>query len=79
MFEALKYQIVYDDFKTKVSLTSEQIKLIDMLNKKYTYVKIGMELGMSLRTVNCEVKKLKKMFSNYKELEMSKLEVLKEN
>lgn len=72
MVEKLKIKAIYDDFLRNVSLTDEQIKILDMLIKKDTIVKISMEIGMSQRTVNYEIKKLKNLYDDYYDLQLSK-------
>jgi len=72
MVEKLRIKAIYDDFTHNVSLTEEQIKIINMLIKKDTIVKISMEIGMSVRTVNYEIRKLKNIFEDYCDLQLSK-------
>lgn len=72
MVEKLKIKAIYDDFLRNVSLTEEQIKIINMLINKDTIVKISMEIGMSVRTVNYEIRKLKNIFEDYCDLQLSK-------
>ena len=72
MVEKLRIKAIYDDFIHNVSLTEEQIKIINMLIKKDTIVKISMEIGMSVRTVNYEIRKLKNIFEDYCDLQLSK-------
>lgn len=76
MIEKLKIKAIYDDFLRNVSLTDEQIKILDMLIKKDTIVKISMEIGMSQRTVNYEIKKLKNLYDDYYDLQLSKMILL---
>ena len=76
MVEKLKIKAIYDDFKRNVNLTSEQIKIIDMLLQKEKIIKIAMELGMSERTVNYEIKKIKKLFEQYYHLQLFKIFLL---
>ena len=65
MVEKLKIKAIYNDFLSNVSLTDEQIQIINMLIKKETIVKISIELGMSQRTVSYEIKKIKKLYNDY--------------
>ena len=65
MVEKLKIKAIYNDFLSNVSLTDEQIQIIDMLIKKETIVKISIELGMSQRTVSYEIRKIKKLYNDY--------------
>lgn len=76
MLHKLRVKVIYEDFISKVNLTDEQIKILNMLLNKDTYVKISMELGMSERTLGYEVRKIKNLYDNYVALEKSKLEVL---
>ena len=72
MVEKLKVKAIYDDFLKNVSLTSEQKKILDMLINKETIVKISMEVGMSQRTVSYEIKKIKKLYNDYYNLQLYK-------
>lgn len=65
MVEKLKVKAIYDDFIRNVSLTDEQIRIINMLINKDTTVKIAMEIGVSPRTITYEIKKIKKMYQDY--------------
>lgn len=72
MVEKLKVKAIYDDFLKNISLTKEQIKILDMLINKETIVKIGIELGMSQRSVSYEIKKIKELYKDYYNLQLSK-------
>lgn len=72
MIRKLQIKAIYDDFLSNVKLTDEQIKLLNMYIKRETRVKISMELGMSERTVGNEIIKLKKLFNDYCDLQISK-------
>lgn len=72
MVEKLKVKAIYDDFLKNVSLTLEQKKILDMLINKETIVKISMEVGMSQRTVSYEIKKIKKLYNDYYNLQLYK-------
>lgn len=65
MVEKLKNKAIYDDFMRNVSLTDEQIRIIDMLINKDSIVKIAMEIGVSPRTISYEIKKLKTLYHDY--------------
>jgi len=65
MVEKLKIKAIYDDFIRNVSLTDEQIRIINMLINKDSIVKIAMEIGVSQRTIGYEIRKLKNMFQDY--------------
>lgn len=76
MIEKLKVKAIYDDFKRNVDLTEEQIKIINMLLKKEKIIKIAMDIGVSERTVNYEIKKIKKLFEQYYHLQLFKMFLL---
>lgn len=65
MVEKLKVKVIYDDFMRNVSLTDEQIRIINMLLNKDTTVKIAMEIGVSPRTITYEIRKLKQLYQDY--------------
>lgn len=72
MVEKLKVKMIYDDFLQSVSLTEEQIKILNMLIRKEKIVKISMEIGVSQRAINYEIKKLKNLYEDYYDLQLSK-------
>ena len=76
MIEKLRIKAIYDDFLSSVLLTDEQKKILDMLIKRESSVKIGMEIGVSQRTANYEIKKLKKLYESYCIVQISKAQML---
>lgn len=70
MVEKLKISAVYDDFIRNVSLTDEQKRILDMMINKDSIVKISMEIGVSQRTIGYEIKKLKKLYSDYCQMQI---------
>ena len=76
MIEKLKVKAIYNDFLANVNLTDEQIKILDMLINKDSIVKISMEIGVSQRTISYEIKKLKQLYNDYYNLQLSKILVL---
>lgn len=76
MLEKLKVKAIYDDFIKNVSLTDEQIKILNMLLNKEKIIKISMEIGVSERTVNYEIKKIKKLYEDYYNLQLYKAMLL---
>jgi len=72
MIEKLKIKAIYDDFIKNVSLTDEQIKILDMLINKDSIVKISLKMGMCQRTVSYEIRKLKNLYEDYYNLQISK-------
>ena len=77
MIEKLKIKPIYDDFLENVNLNNEQIKILNMLIKKETIVKISMEIGASQRTIGYEIRKLKDLYNDYCKWQVSKAELLK--
>ena len=78
MVEKLKIKIIYNDFLDNVHLTEEQIKILNMMIKKETRYKISTEIGVSERTINYEIQKLKKLYKEYCNLQVTKTTILKE-
>lgn len=76
MIEKLKIKAIYDDFLENVALTDEQIKILDMLLKKESIVKISMEIGVSQRTVGYEIRKIKDLYNDYHNLQITKAMLL---
>lgn len=73
MIEKLRIKALYDDFVNKVKLTDEQKEILDMMLNKDTIVKMSLEIGVSQRTINYEVKKIKQLYNNYLQMEITKL------
>lgn len=78
MINKLKIEFIFQDFIKKVSLTDEQIKLLNMYRNKETRVKMSNQLGMSERTIGYEISELKKLYKDYCDLEITKATILKE-
>ena len=76
MVEKLKIKEIYNDFIKNVSLTEEQIKILNMLINKDSIVKISMEIGVSERTVGYEIRKLKDLYNDYCSLQLAKAMLL---
>lgn len=72
MLEKLKIKAIYEDFIKNVTLTDEQIKMLDMLINKESILKISLEMGMSERTVSYEIKKIKNLYRDYYNLQVSR-------
>lgn len=72
MIRKLQVKAIYDDFLKNVNLTEEQTKLLNMYINKESRTKISMELGMSERTVGNEIAKIKKLYEDYYNLQLSK-------
>jgi IS30 family transposase len=78
MYEKLKIKAIYNDFVENVKLTEEQRKILDMWLNKESIVKISMEIGVSQRTVGYEIKKLKKLYEQYYQMQLFRLFMLME-
>lgn len=76
MVKALSNQIIYDDFVKKTILTEEEQKILDMLLKRYSIIKISQEVCMSDRNVSRIIKTLKEKYNNYKNIELAKIDIL---
>ncbi len=72
MVEKLKVKAIYEDFVKNISLTNEQIKILEMLIKRESIVKISMEIGVSQRTIGYEIRKLKNLYNDYCKVQLSK-------
>lgn len=70
MIEKLKIRTVYDDFIRNVSLTEEQIRILDMMINKDSIVKMSMEIGVSQRTISYEIKKIKELYEDYYQMQL---------
>ena len=75
MLEKLRIKDIYDDFIYKFTLTDEEAKVLNMLIKRYTIPKIAMELYISEPKVSVIIKKLKKYYKQYEELERLKIKI----
>ena len=75
MLEKLRIKQIRDDFIYKFTLTDEEIKVLNMLIKRYTIPKIAMELYISEPKVSVIIKKLKKYYKQYEELERLKIKI----
>lgn len=73
MIEKLKIKALYNDFVSKVQLTDEQIRILNMMINRDSIVKISMEIGVSQRTINYEIRKIKQLYNNYLQMEITKM------
>lgn len=76
MIEKLKISAVYDDFIRNVSLTDEQKRILDMMINRDSIVKMSMEIGVSQRTISYEIKKIKKLYNDYYQMQLFRLLML---
>lgn len=75
MIKELSNKIIFDDFVNKTILTSDELKILEMLIKKCSIIKISSELLMSDRNVSRIIKDLKIKYKNYKKLELAKNDI----
>lgn len=73
MIEKLRIKALYDDFVNKVKLTDEQKRILNMMLNKDTIIKMSLEIGVSERTIKYEIKKIKELYNNYLQLEITKM------
>ncbi len=73
MVEKLRIKAIYDDFVDKVKLTDEQKRILNMMLNRDTIVKMSLEIGVSERTIKYETKKIKNLYNNYLQMEISKM------
>jgi len=76
MIEKLKVREIYNDFISHVTLTDEQIRILDMMIKKESIVKISMEIGASQRTIGYEIRKIKDLYEKYYRMQLYKVMML---
>ena len=76
MIEKLKIKSIYDDFIKNVLLTEEQIRILNMMINRDSIVKISMEIGVSERTIGYEIKKIKKLYQDYYNMQLYKAMML---
>lgn len=77
MVNELSNKYIYDDFKTKVVLTEDELMVLNMLLLKYSIVKIAQKICMSDRNVARIIRTLKDKYKTYKVMEMTKLDIFK--
>lgn len=77
MIKELSNKLIYEDFKAKMVLTEDEIKILDMLLLKYSMIKISQEICMSDRNVSRIKKDIKEKYYIYKNMELAKLNIFK--
>lgn len=76
MKKDLSIKQIYDDFILKVTLDEDEIKVLDMYIKNYSYVQMSLALNISKRNISRIVNRLKEKYAIYKNLEVSRLNML---
>ena len=79
MINELSNKIIFDDFKAKTILTDDEERILLMLIKKYSIIKISQEINASDRTVERIIKGLKMKYNNYKKIELAKYDIFLTN
>ena len=72
----LSIKQIYDDFILKVTLDEDELKVLDMYIKNYSYVQMSIALNMSERNISRIVNRLKEKYDIYKNLKVSRLNML---
>lgn len=72
----LANEVIYNDFIKKTKLSKEEITILNMYLRDESYIKIGIEVGLSPRSVGNRVKQIKDKYRTYKEIETALLEAL---
>ena len=60
-------------FVSKVKLTDEQIRILDMMINKNKIIKMSLEIGVSTSTIDNEIRKIKNLYNKYLQLEIVKM------
>ena len=76
MLKALSCKIIREDFIEKMILTEDEKEVLEMLLKGYLITKIALETHQSERNVGKIIRRIKDKYENYKQLELSKLNIL---
>ena len=77
MIKELSNKYIYEDFIYKTKLTEDEQKVLDMLIKRWSIIKISQEICMSDRNVGRVIRDLKDKYNNYKQIEVAILEIFK--
>lgn len=75
MIKELSNKFIYDDFKNKVILTDEEVKVLDMYIRKESIIKIADTCSMSDRNISRIIRELKQKYKNYKCIELAKCDI----
>lgn len=73
MKKDLSIKQIYDDFLLKVTLDEDEVSVLNLYIKNYSYVKMSIELGISERNIGRIVNRLKEKYDIYKNLEVTRL------
>lgn len=75
MIRELSCDLIYNEFLKKEHLTDIEKEVLDYLLKGYSIVKIAQISSMSERVVSRQIRKIKDKYKDYKEIELSKLNI----
>lgn len=70
---------IYNDFADKVFLNDIEKEVLELYIKNESLVKISDTINQSVSSVSRIIAELKEKYNNYKELEISKLNILNKN
>ena len=76
MKKDLSIKQIYDDFILKVTLDEDEINVLDMYIKNYSYVQMSLALNISERNISRIVNRLKEKYAIYRNLEVARLNML---
>ena len=77
MIKELSCKIIYNDFIDKMVLTSDEMKVLNMMISKYSIIKMADLMNMSDRNVGRIIKDIKDKYNNYKKIELAKYDIFK--
>lgn len=75
MIRELSCKLIYNEFITKEILTEEEIKVLNMLLKHYSLVKMSREACMSTAVISRYIRRIKDKYNDFKKIELSKLDI----
>ncbi len=73
VIKELSCKYIYDDFVYKMALTDDERRVLDMLLKKYSMVKIAQCINVSDRNASRIIRDLKDKYNIFREIEVAKL------
>lgn len=73
MIDKLKIKDIYNDFRSKIMLSDQQIEILELLLKDKSITQISMEMCICERTISYEIRKIKDLYKQYTKSEISKV------